>query len=153
MVWHRFHLSDRASKAICDIRRKMYLHRIWKVGTCEDVLGGLNKDEQNAIMDASMALFGKFLATTSDTVYSSKGTTNAGPMLSESEWNTSTPLGTFLESIQSWRSFWLAANKDIGSFRASSAVQKKGRANFRPLESENVCDGVNLTIPIKIVEK
>nr|GEX96425.1 hypothetical protein [Tanacetum cinerariifolium] len=35
---------------------------------------------------------------------------------------------------------------------ASSAVPKKGKANFRPLEYENVCDGVDLTIPIKVVE-
>ncbi|GKD47241.1 hypothetical protein Tco_1271886 [Tanacetum coccineum] len=96
--------------------RRSSVDGVWKVGACEDVLGGQNKDEQNAIMDASMSLFGKFLAATSDNVYSPKGTTNAGRTLSESEWNTSTPLGTFSESIQSWRSFRLAANKDIDSF-------------------------------------
>ncbi|GJX28131.1 hypothetical protein Tco_0236210 [Tanacetum coccineum] len=95
---------------------------IWKVGTCEDVLGGLNKDEQNAIMDASMALFGEFLAAISDNVYS--------------------PKVCILKPVSY-----------AGAAGASSAVQKKGRANFRPLESENVCDGVNLTIPIKIVEE
>ncbi|GJX17435.1 hypothetical protein Tco_0218267 [Tanacetum coccineum] len=95
---------------------------VWKVGACEDVLGGLNKDERNAIMDASMALFGEFLAATSDNVYSPKV-------------------------------FILKPVSYAGAASASSAVQKKGRANFRPLEYENVCDGVNLTIPIKIVEE
>ncbi|GJW94052.1 hypothetical protein Tco_0173724 [Tanacetum coccineum] len=102
--------------------RRSSVDGVWKVGACEDVLGGLNKDERNAIMDASMALFGEFLAATSDNVYSPKV-------------------------------FILKPVSYAGAASASSAVQKKGRANFRPLEYENVCDGVNLTIPIKIVEE
>nr|GEW90040.1 zinc knuckle CX2CX4HX4C [Tanacetum cinerariifolium] len=78
-------------------------------GDCEDVLGGLTKDERNAIMDAIMALCGKLLDATSDNEYSPKGT--------------------------------------------SSAIPKKGIANFHHLESKNMCDCVDLSIPRKIVEE
>ncbi|GKC58430.1 hypothetical protein Tco_1086028 [Tanacetum coccineum] len=36
---------------------------------------------------------------------------------------------------------------------ASFAVLKKGKAKVCPLEYENLCDGVDLTIPIKVVEE
>nr|GEY02017.1 retrovirus-related Pol polyprotein from transposon TNT 1-94 [Tanacetum cinerariifolium] len=77
------------------------LTRRMEAGACEDVLGGLNKDEQNAIMDVVMDLCGNFLVATSDNVYSPKGITNDGPTHSASEYNTATPLGTSLEPIQS----------------------------------------------------
>ncbi|GJU81215.1 hypothetical protein Tco_1283580 [Tanacetum coccineum] len=46
--------------------------------------------------------------------------------------------------------------KSVSYVRAAGAlsiVSKKGRANFCPLEYENVCDGVDLTILIKVVEE
>ncbi|GKD70676.1 hypothetical protein Tco_1324766, partial [Tanacetum coccineum] len=39
-----------------------------------------------------------------------------------------------------------------GAAGASSSKTKKGKANFCPLESANLCDGVELTIPLKVVE-
>ncbi|GJX43286.1 hypothetical protein Tco_0259962 [Tanacetum coccineum] len=39
-----------------------------------------------------------------------------------------------------------------GAVGASSSETKKGKANFCPLQSENLCDGVELTIPLKFVE-
>ncbi|GJX76575.1 zinc knuckle CX2CX4HX4C containing protein [Tanacetum coccineum] len=174
-----FGVSLTSIKYIDDFNRRM------EAGDCEDVLGGLNKDEQNAIMDAIMDLCGKFLDATSDNVYSPKGITNDGPTHSLIEWNTSTPLGISLEPIQSLlekfsadmsnsadNSFGKDQPDDIGyvpnpdmpiiqsvfilkpilnagAAGASFVVPKKGRANFRPLESENVCDGVDLTISIK----
>nr|GEW58191.1 hypothetical protein [Tanacetum cinerariifolium] len=42
------------------------LTRRIEVGDCDDVLGGLNKDERKAVMDAIMALFKKFLADRND---------------------------------------------------------------------------------------
>ncbi|GKD95042.1 hypothetical protein Tco_1374879 [Tanacetum coccineum] len=40
-----------------------------------------------------------------------------------------------------------------GAAGALSIVSNKGRANFCPLEYKNVCDGVDLTILIKVVEE
>ncbi|GKD95041.1 hypothetical protein Tco_1374878 [Tanacetum coccineum] len=88
-----FGVSLTSIKDIDDFTRRI------EAGACEDVLGGLNKDERNAIMDAIMALCGKFLAAISDNVYSPKGITNDGPTHSAREWNTSTPLGTSSEMI------------------------------------------------------
>nr|GEV00727.1 hypothetical protein [Tanacetum cinerariifolium] len=48
------------------------LTRCMEAGACEDVFGGINKDERNTIMDAIMDLCGKFLDTTSDNEYSPK---------------------------------------------------------------------------------
>ncbi|GJU13003.1 hypothetical protein Tco_1135399 [Tanacetum coccineum] len=90
-----FGVSIMSIKYIDDLTRRK------EAGDCEDVLGGPNKDEQNAIMDAIMYLCGKFLDATSDKVYSPKGITNDGPTHSLSEWNTSTPLGISSEPIQS----------------------------------------------------
>ncbi|GJU66523.1 hypothetical protein Tco_1252782 [Tanacetum coccineum] len=40
----------------------------------------------------------------------------------------------------------------VGAAGASPSDTKKGKANFHPLESENLCEGVELTIPLKVVE-
>nr|GEW14660.1 hypothetical protein [Tanacetum cinerariifolium] len=50
----------------------------------------------------------------------------------------------------------LCWGSDVGRERSAGAsyvVPKKVKANFRPLESKNLCDGVDLTIPIKVIEK
>ncbi|GJY17934.1 hypothetical protein Tco_0389425 [Tanacetum coccineum] len=39
-----------------------------------------------------------------------------------------------------------------GAVDASSSEPRKGKANFRLLEANNLCDGVDFTIPIKVVE-
>ncbi|GJQ90655.1 zinc knuckle CX2CX4HX4C containing protein [Tanacetum coccineum] len=165
-----FGVSLASIKDINDLTRRM------EVGACEDVLGGLDKDEWNAIMDVIIALCDKFLAATSDNEYSPKDITNDGPTHSASEWNIDTPLGTSPKLIKSLLekfsgdmsnlsddSFGMEqpANVDIssvpnpnmpivqsvsiqklvsyvGTTGALSTIPKKGRANFRPLESEKM---------------
>ena len=44
------------------------------------------------------------------------------------------------------------ATKPTSYANATSSTNKKGKANFRPLETENVMEDVELAIPLKVVE-
>ncbi|GJS45332.1 hypothetical protein Tco_0595453 [Tanacetum coccineum] len=141
------------------------LTRCVEAGAYEDVLGRLSKEEWNAIMDAIMALCGKLLDTTSDNEYSPKGITNYGHTHSASEWNTATPLETSAKTNQKFVGEFLAdmSNLADNSFGRRSLLMWISVMflilifpSFRqilPLESDNVCDGVDLTIPKKVVEE
>ncbi|GJS49456.1 hypothetical protein Tco_0599577 [Tanacetum coccineum] len=111
-----------------------------------DVLGGLNKDERNVIMDVIMALCGKFLAATSDNVYSPKADNSFGKEQPADIGSIPSPDTTIIQSVSIPKPVSYA-----GAVGATS-VPKMGKANFRPFEYENLCDGVDLTIPIKFVE-
>nr|GEY59012.1 hypothetical protein [Tanacetum cinerariifolium] len=138
-----FGISLTSIKDIDDLTRRM------EAGACDDILGGINKDERNAIMDAIMALCGKFLDTTSDNEYSPKADYSFGKEHLANVYISFIP-NPDMPIVQ--LVFIPKSVSYAGAAGASSVVPKKGREIFCPLEYDNVCDGVDFTILKKFIE-
>nr|GEV14300.1 hypothetical protein [Tanacetum cinerariifolium] len=121
-------------------------------------LVGLNKDEHNTIMDAIMDLCGKLLAATSDNEYSPKVSVDMSDLVDNS-FGKEQPANVDISFVSNLdmpivQSVFIPKPISyVGAAGASSDVPKKGRANFCPLECDNVCDGVDLTIPKKVIKE
>ncbi|GKF06014.1 hypothetical protein Tco_0036682, partial [Tanacetum coccineum] len=142
-----FGVSIMSIKDLDDLTRRI------EAGDC-DVLDGLNKDERKAAMDAIMALLEKFLATRNNNTPGVENETvnlnvENGPHDTTTVDNlVSTSNSPIVQSV-------FIKPKPVSYARvvgASSSVNTKGKSNFRQLESKNVCDGMELSIPLKVVE-
>ncbi|GJT63047.1 zinc knuckle CX2CX4HX4C containing protein [Tanacetum coccineum] len=127
------------------------LTRSIEAGECDNVLDGLNSDERKAAMDAIMALFQMFLADKSDQIPS---------IDMEQVANYNSTRNVVMDSMNPCGESPIVKSVFIntkpasyaGVAGSSSSQPNKGKVNFRSMFSENLCDGVDLTIPVKVVD-
>ncbi|GJY10607.1 putative reverse transcriptase domain-containing protein [Tanacetum coccineum] len=127
------------------------------VGDCDDTLDRFTKDERKAAMDAVMVLGEHFLADLCDSNPSMirkqvVSVRNTGNVVANAANNG---LGTSPEEIQSLLEKFSTdmSNLAHNSFGGEQFAPSKPKANFCSISSKNLCDGVNFSIPRKVVEK
>ncbi|GJY68060.1 zinc knuckle CX2CX4HX4C containing protein, partial [Tanacetum coccineum] len=124
-----------------------------EAGDCDDVLGRLTKDERSVIFNAILELVESYwlpqvimsarLKFSADMSNLADANVDIGFVP-----NSDTPT---VQSVSIPKPVSYA--REAGASGALSAIPKKVRVNFHQLEYENVCDGVDLTIPRKVVNE
>ncbi|GJS89030.1 zinc knuckle CX2CX4HX4C containing protein [Tanacetum coccineum] len=110
-------------------------------GTLDDVISGLTIDERQAAYALVLELARGFDYVNSDSDTSSEEPVRVTPgMVSHID-----------EIIQSV-SIQNKPSSYVGAAEGSTPEPSKTKANFRSLSSENLCEGVNCSIPRKVVE-
>ncbi|GKE29971.1 hypothetical protein Tco_1445355 [Tanacetum coccineum] len=131
----------------------------------EDVLTGMTIDKQNVIMDAIVAVWEKLLAeVTITSIMPSATVSNNSTGLTGPQGNVpklthivdmtgpSIELPIMDSPIVQSVLIQSKSNSYAIATSASISEQSKGKANFRLLYSDNLCNGVDFTIPKKVVK-
>ncbi|GKC50616.1 zinc knuckle CX2CX4HX4C containing protein [Tanacetum coccineum] len=126
------------------------------VGVYDEVIYGLTPDENKATFDAMMALWDKFpiVDPNADTSPASNAEVNDVSTINHHVHGLSYLTAATTKSILDPQA--TAVNEApvlyAGAAGGVTSIPIKGKANFCYVKSNNVCEGVDLSIPMKVVQ-